>query len=206
MSVSTYHSSSLHHRVCAAYEEYKLQLQILQWQRGGGHWVLKSPLHLNWLDALLTTFPDACVVQTHRDPMRVMASLSSLACLLHSAFSDHIDARKTAAVEVEHYAEMLETSMQQRAAIETNEGAARFFDVQFEDILGRPLEVIEQLYDHFGFEWSDDTRDRMHRYLQTRPRDKHGTHKYTLEEFGLSTEQHGPLFADYCKRFGIQTQ
>jgi hypothetical protein len=46
----------------------------------------------------------------------------------------------------------------------------------------------------------------MHTYLQNRPREKHGKHSYTLEEFGLSREEHGPLFAEYCQRFGVKSE
>jgi len=27
-----------------------------------------------------------------------------------------------------------------------------------------------------------------------------------LEEFGLSREEHGPLFAEYCQRFGVKSE
>ena len=101
---------------------------------------------------------------------------------------------------------MVKTGMEQRDRIEAEEGPGRFFDVQFEDILNRPIEVIEELYGHFGFEWNADIRDRMQTYLQNRPREKHGKHSYTLEEFGLSREEHGPLFADYCQRFGVESE
>jgi hypothetical protein len=62
-----------------AYQTLKRLLQILQWQRGGGgRWVLKSPQHLEQIDPLLATFPDAKVVQTHRDPVRVTASYCTM--------------------------------------------------------------------------------------------------------------------------------
>ena len=60
---------------------------------------------------------------------------------------------------------------------------------------------MEELYAHFGFEWSADIRGRMQIHLENHPREKHGKHAYTLEQFGLSHEQHGPLFADYRERF-----
>ena len=51
---------------------------------------------------------------------------------------------------------------------------------------------MEELYAHFGLEWSANVRDRMHNYLQNHPREKHGKHAYTLEQFGLSHEQLAP--------------
>jgi hypothetical protein len=179
-------------------------LQHLQVDYSAPRWLLKSPGHLPFIQAIVDEYPKAAIIQTHRDPMQVAASLASVTCSLHSAFSDEVDPVKTAAHEAEHYAQALKAGMEQRARIEAEEGPGRFFDVRFEDIVERPLEVIEQLYSHFGFEWSSDIRDRMSSYVQNRPREKHGKHSYTLEEFGLSREQHGPLFADYCERFGIR--
>lgn len=63
----------LHQDLTPAYRYYQQQLQLLQWRWPGTHWVLKSPHHLFFLDVLLTVFPDACVVQTHRDPATAMA-------------------------------------------------------------------------------------------------------------------------------------
>jgi hypothetical protein len=189
-----------------AYRWHRLFLQHLQVDYSKPRWLLKTPGHLPFIQAIVDEYPSAAIVQTHRDPMRVIASLASLTCALRSAFSDEIDPVQTAANETTHYARMLKTGMEQRERIEAKEGPGRFFDVQFEDILNRPLDVIEELYGHFGFEWSLDVRNRMHTYLQNRPREKHGKHSYTLEEFGLSREEHGPLFAEYCQRFGVKSE
>jgi hypothetical protein len=186
-----------------AYRWHRMFLQHLQVDYSKPRWLLKSPGHLPFIQAIVDEYPNGKIVQTHRDPMRVIASLSSLTCALRSAFSDEVDPVQTAANETAHYARLLKTGMEQRDRIEAEEGSGRFFDVQFEDILKRPIEVIEELYGHFGFEWNADIRDRMSAYLKNRPREKHGTHQYTLEEFGLSREEHGPLFADYCERFDV---
>lgn len=58
-----------------AYAMHRRVLQQLQWQVPGARWVLKAPSHLFAMDALLHTYPDARIVQTHRDPVTVVASL-----------------------------------------------------------------------------------------------------------------------------------
>ena len=60
------------------YAYLKTVLQILQWQRPGERWVLKSPQHLEQLGPLLATFPDATVVVTHRDPVSVVQSAATM--------------------------------------------------------------------------------------------------------------------------------
>ena len=52
-------------------------LQALQHGKEPGQWLLKSPAHLFTLDALLAEFPDAQIVQTHRDPAKTMPSTVS---------------------------------------------------------------------------------------------------------------------------------
>ena len=49
---------------------------------------LKSGAHLWALPALLAEYPDAVLVQTHRDPLRVVASLSSLFASIRGTGSD----------------------------------------------------------------------------------------------------------------------
>src|SRR5262245_56453968 len=70
-----------------AYAYHRRFLQHLQWQAPGARWVLKAPSHVFSLDALLATYPDARIVQTHRDPVTAVASVASLSSVLHRAFS-----------------------------------------------------------------------------------------------------------------------
>ena len=58
---------------------------------GVERWVLKSPAHSAWLPELLATYPDACIVQCHRDPAKVLPSLSSNLAALRRLFSDRVE-------------------------------------------------------------------------------------------------------------------
>ena len=60
------------------YEYLRTVLQVLTFLRGGDRWVLKSPQHLEQFRALMTVFPDATVVVTHRDPVAVTASMATM--------------------------------------------------------------------------------------------------------------------------------
>ena len=46
-------------------------------------WLLKAPWHCNHLDEIFRTYPDAKVINTHRPPSGVIASLSSLHAMLY---------------------------------------------------------------------------------------------------------------------------
>jgi hypothetical protein len=43
----------------------------------------------------------------------------------------------------------------------------------------------------------------MQRFLAANPKNKHGVHRYTLEQFGLSRAAESARFRKYCERFQI---
>jgi hypothetical protein len=46
----------------------------------------------------------------------------------------------------------------------------------------------------------------MQDFLDANPKNKHGVHRYSLAEYGLSSEDELIRYADYCKRFDIAVQ
>ncbi|NCF16891.1 MAG: sulfotransferase, partial [Haliea sp.] len=70
------------------YEYHRTILKILQWKNPRKRWLLKAPEHQVHLDTLLQVYPDARIVQTHRDPIKCMASTTSLMGTLYYMRSD----------------------------------------------------------------------------------------------------------------------
>ena len=68
------------------YRWQKRFLQYLQLGRSKRRWVLKSPDHEYGLDKLLRVFPDAVVIQTHRNPVQVVRSQIQLTKVLEGLF------------------------------------------------------------------------------------------------------------------------
>ena len=66
-----------------------------------GQWLLKSPAHLWQLDTLVDEYPDALIVQTHRDPLNVISSISALTDHLRRMASDESDLAECAAQSCE---------------------------------------------------------------------------------------------------------
>ena len=66
-------------------------LQVLQWKTPGKRWALKSPQHIWHIEHLMREYPDALIVQTHRDPVRVLVSISSLVATLRRLCSNSVD-------------------------------------------------------------------------------------------------------------------
>jgi hypothetical protein len=177
-------------------------LQHLQAERPGTRWVLKAPGHLFGLEALLKRYPDARIVQTHRDPLRVVASMASHATVLRRAFSDNADPEQIAADWTGRWARALDTFL----AVRDRAPAAQFLDVNYDDIERSPLATIERVYDFLGWPLSAAARGAMEGFLAANPKNKHGVHRYTLEQYGLDRNAEIKRFRRYCERFQIAVQ
>jgi hypothetical protein len=185
-----------------AYDFHRRLLQHLQSQRPGRRWVLKAPGHLFSLAALLRRYPNAKIVQTHRDPLRVMASMASHATVLRRAFSDSADPRQIAADWAERWARALDEFL----AVRDRAPAAQFLDVSYDAIEGKPLETVERVYDFLGWPLRDEARAPMQAFLDANPKNKHGAHRYTLEQFGLERAAQVQRFVRYCERFDLRIE
>ena len=190
---------SIDHR--PLYAAHKRWLQYFQWRAPGERWVLKSPGHLWTLDALLAVYPDARIVQTHRDPLRVVASLVSLCTLLRSMASDAIDPHEIAVEWAPRLAQGLDASIRARDAARLP--PERVFDVHFRDFVGNEVATVRRLYERFGLVLSDETEARMRAYLAANPKDKHGGHRYDFGTAGLDRDAERRRFAAYSERFAI---
>jgi hypothetical protein len=186
------------------YASHRRQLQYLQWRCPGDRWVLKSPGHLWALDALLAVYPDARIVQTHRDPLKVVASLANLVALLRTMASDRVDRYEIGADWTRLLAAGLERSMAVRA--KRPEGDPQVFDMHFAELLRDEIGMVRRIYTHFGLVLSADAEARMRRFLAANPRDKHGVHRYTLAAAGLDARVERPRYAAYQARFGIPSE
>ena len=188
-----------------AYEFHRRFLQHLQWRCPGKRWVLKAPSHLLALQDLFQVYPDAEIVLTHRDPLKVLPSCASFTEVLRSAFTDHIDKRALGLEVMSRWEEGA------RLAIECRQGknglpGARFFDVHYAELVRSPLPVVRRLYRHFDLELTDRAETAMRRFVAANPKDKGGVHRYSLEEFGLNPEVEKRRFQFYLDYWGIEPE
>jgi Sulfotransferase family len=186
------------------YASHRRQLQYLQWKAPASVWALKSPGHLWAIDALLAEYPDARIVQTHRDPLKVVASLTSLVTVLRSLASDAIDPREIARDWTERLARGLALTMRVRA--ERALPAAQIFDLHFGEFMADQIGMVRRIYAHFGLTLSAEAEARMRRFLLENPSDKHGAHTYTLTAAGLDPDVERRRYAAYQQHFGIASE
>jgi hypothetical protein len=166
-----------------AYRWHRRVLQVLQSRHRGARWVLKSPGHIWCLGALLAEYPRALLVQTHRDPLRVVASIGSLLAVLRRLASDDTSVPAAAAEFADHLLEGFDRSVTAR-----RHGVVppdRVVDVQFRAFLADPLATVRTVYERFGLELPADVGARMRAFLAANPQGKHGGHRYDFADTGL---------------------
>jgi Sulfotransferase family len=199
--VPEYMAWLLHQDLTPAYQFYKQQLQVLQWRWPGTHWVLKAPHHLFFLDVLLTVFPDVCVVHTHRDPSTAMASLCSLMATARRFYSHRVVDQRLGAPCLATWGTALDRMLHVRAAADP----ARFYDLQYEDLLADPLDAVHRIYAYFGYTAAPGMDTGMRQWLATHPQHQHGVHQYALSHFGLDRATIEQRCAAYIQRFHVST-
>ena len=182
-----------------AYEFQRLFLQHLQSGYAGERWILKTPAHLLWLRAPLDVFDDALVIQTHRDPTTVLASVSSLMYAMRSAVSDSVDPHDVGRDQLEVWSGALEETMRVRDTLP----ADRVVDVHFRDTLADPVGTVRRIHEHFDMPFTAATESGVRSYLDENPRTKHGVHRYTLDTFGIDRDEADRRFAGYRERFDV---
>lgn len=182
-----------------AFDMHHRMLQHLQGSRGGDRWVLKNPAHLFSLTPLIDRYPDARLIQLHRDPLRTMSSIASLNTVLRRTFSDEVDPHEIGRDWCDRWARALLRFMDKRDTLPSD----GFIDIAHEEISAEPLAAIEKIYDFLGWSLSDDARAAMNAFLAANPRNKHGEHRYSLEMYGLDRDTVISRFATYCERFGV---
>jgi hypothetical protein len=175
-----------------AYRRHRRNLQLIGLPDAGRRWVLKNPSHLFALDALLTVYPDALVVQTHRAARTAVASVCSLAAQASAGWSATFAGEVIGRDQLELWARGLDEFTAARARYDP----ARFYDVGYDEFVADPVGTVESVYAHFGLTLTGQAADAM-RALRARSASSSGApaHHYALSDFGLTGEQVDERFA-----------
>jgi hypothetical protein len=184
------------------YRYVKQQLQLLSWQCAADYWVLKAPGHLYSIESLMSVYPDACVVVTHRDPLQVIPSLCSLAAGFRGMFTNRLDLNRLGAELVEAMAIGPERMMAARATADHS----RFYDVTYERLVAQPIETVRDVCRYFGYDFSPSYEARARRWLAENPYQKHGIHHYRLDDFGLDAGTVERHFVSYSRWFAAHAE
>lgn len=185
----------------STYAYHRRVLKLLQSRRPPHLWLLKAPVHLFKLEAFAAEYPDAKFVWTHRDPAKVIPSVSSLQHTLHlqRCVEGSLDKRAIGPRFLDFWVDGMTRGLAAREAI----GEHRFIDVWNDDVVAQPIATFEALYAKLGFDFTPEFRAGLDDYNRRNARGAHGEHRYSAEEYGLSREAIREAFSVYVDRFNL---
>jgi hypothetical protein len=166
-----------------AYRWHRRFLQLLQWHHPGERWVVKSGAHLWSLPAMTAEYPDARFIQTHRDPLRVIPSLSSLFATVRRTASDDVTIAQVAHEWAGAILDALDRAVDARQ--DGTIPADRVVDLDYVEFVADPIRAIRGVYEHWDAELTPAVEDRMRAFLAEHGQAKHGRHRYSLADAGL---------------------
>ncbi|MDX1694450.1 MAG: sulfotransferase [Ketobacteraceae bacterium] len=182
-----------------AYEYLRTLLKILTWQKPARHWVLKTPHHLEYLDVILEIFPEALIVQTHRDPQKTTGSFCSMVAHGRGVFSDQVDAREVA----EHWVRKVRRLMEKSILVREAAPPGRFVDVSYYNLLQDPLAEVERIYQRAAIVLEPAAKQAMLATSKQNRQHRYGRHVYHLEDFALSREDIEKQYGFYRDKYQI---
>lgn len=189
-----------------AYAELKVWLQVLQSQVPHGHpadrrgrkWVLKTPHHLlGGMSGLLSVFPQAKLIMTHRDPAELLPSYCSM-CASMTVNASSTYRRETQGA---YWTKRFATGLERFMALRKTLPADRVIDVQYRDTVSDPIGVARRAMAVMGLNYSGNDAAGFARCIERNVRENRPKHKYAAEDFGLDPAQIDRDFAFYTNEW-----
>ena len=180
-------------------------LRVFGAQKKKKRWLLKTPMYLGMLEDIAIHYPDALVIQTHRSPTEFLGSVASVHAKMWGAASDHIDLHGIGKQQAVLAKNMINHGMKTRAEWDATGLGLKVVDVHLSELKKDPMNVVAMVYNELGMEFSVEAEVAMRKWLGTR-QVRHGGHKFTLEDFGLTEQQvlDDPVFKRYCNEYGVE--
>jgi len=193
----------LSHDQAPHYRYMRTVVQVLQWRRPRERWVLKSPQHLEQIGPLLSVFPDATFVVTHRDPVAVVQSTATM-----MAYSARMAYRHTMPQwYVEYWTDrirrLLEASVRDRHLLPPD----RTVDVYFDRYMADEVGTLQHIYDVAGLDFTPEARRQIDAHRDSHPRGKEGRVVYDLRrDFSVTPDEVRAPFDFYFDRFDTRIE
>lgn len=185
-----------------AYAFYRDCVKLIGMHEPEKRWLLKNPGHIENLDLLFAVFPDARVIQTHRDPAKAIPSLVSLLIKSHPAFEmGRVEQRARILLrrEAAKWANAIH-----KADIVRQRYPDQIMDVVHKAFHQDPMGVVDRIYQFIDLPLPDSTRAEMTARVAAKPEMAHGAHRYSLADHGMTPEQIRQPFEKYVERFDMR--
>lgn len=177
------------------YEHQKKVMQIMTYFRPRDQWVTKYPAHIENIPALLNVFPDAVLVETHRDPVGAIQSMATM----HTYMAREWQTEENPQLHLQYWtdvvARLLNKGLEDRHLIEN-----QVVDIAYEPFTQDNWYAVQQVYDKLGIEMTDQARDEIQQYIDDHAYGSAGRVLYDLErDFGVTAAQVREPFQEYMK-------
>jgi hypothetical protein len=184
----------------ASYRRYADVLRLIGLNEPNRSWLLKSPGQHVWnLQCVFQVFPDACVVQTHRDPAKAIPSTCSLSTSRQKLIQGADYKPGTKGVpEALKWRHALDREKPTRL-----KHAGQIHDIRHRDFNDDPMGTIRGIYKRFDLTLTDQVAAAMQLWLDNQPAEQKSGHRYTAENFGLTEKGLRELYASYIQRFNL---
>lgn len=184
-----------------AYEYVRRLIQLLLWQKPG-RYLGKTPHYQENLDVLLEVFPDAKVIHTHRDPLKVVPSFASMMAHTGAMLARDVDPLAVG----RRVADQMLNSVERGIAARARAPEHSVLDVHYSDLVRDSMAEMKRIFDFLELEWSGEAVSKMKGWISGNPQHKYGIHRYGLADFGLDPEELDARFKGYRERFGVDRE
>jgi hypothetical protein len=164
-------------------------------------WLLKNPGHIDNLDLVFAIYPEAKVIQTHRDPAKAVPSLVSLLMQLNSLAEEGRREQRAQSMltrEVAKWASAVRKAEQVRSR-----HPGKMLDILHSDFHRDPMAVLERIYAFIGLDITAQVRTGFLRRIQEKPELSHGVHRYNIADYGMTEEEVREPFREYIGRYNL---
>ena len=118
---------------------------------------------------------------------------------LQMIFSDEVDPNRVA----NHWLNKIENMIRRTIVTRDRVGDRGFVDVSYYDLVEDPLPAVERIYEAAGITLTPDARQAMEASRKVEKQHRYGTHRYSLEDFGMTEADVEPRIAAYRARFNV---
>ena len=187
----------------AGYSYMRELMQLISWSRGSPEdqrWVLKTPQHMLDLDVLLKIFPDAQLIFTHRDPLKTVVSMMSLAWNFAVMNTKQPCRAMVRDIWMDACEQMARRSMRARESIP----ASQQLDVYYHEMNGDWRPAMRQIYDFIGMELTPQAEQQLSDWTaKSDSENRHGGHRYSPADFGITREEVDARMRFFRERYAI---
>ena len=184
------------------YQWMKLVLKVCTHIGGGERWILKSPQHVEQFQPLLTTFPDAIFLCTHRDPVSVAQSLSTMITYTARTSTKPEHLRDVGRYWIERSETMFRKGSEDRHLLPPSQS----MDVRFHEFMENDVAMVERIYDLAEQPFTEKVRNAMNTFMEKHPRGKYGRLSYDITQFGYETEERKSTLQFYIDQFQLREE